>query len=76
MAQTTVNVRVYETVKRKTNKRKTLAEMDSLALSATLEQKEAAMQEIRDLMSEIDGNSIDLKQIRAERRSSKYECNI
>ena len=37
------------------------------------EEKKIAMQAIRDLLAGIDGNSIDLKQARAERRASKYE---
>jgi len=35
--------------------------------------KKIAMQEIRDLLSGIDGSSVDLNQARAERRSAKYE---
>jgi len=35
----------------------------------------SAMQEIRELLSDIDGDSIDIEQIRAERRTAKYEHN-
>jgi antitoxin (DNA-binding transcriptional repressor) of toxin-antitoxin stability system len=39
----------------------------------TPEEKKAAMQTIRDLLINVDGNSIDLKEIQAERRAAKYE---
>jgi len=39
------------------------------------EERKAAMQEIRELLSDVDGNSIDLEQMRAERRAGKYERN-
>jgi hypothetical protein len=32
------------------------------------------MQEIRDLLSGIDGNTIDLRQMKEERRAAKFEC--
>ncbi|MDR1704280.1 MAG: type II toxin-antitoxin system RelB/DinJ family antitoxin [Clostridiales bacterium] len=35
----------------------------------------AAMQEIRDLLADVDGGSIDLDQIKAERRVAKFERN-
>ena len=38
-------------------------------------ERAAAMQEIRELLSDVDGNGIDIKQIRAERRAVKYEYN-
>jgi antitoxin (DNA-binding transcriptional repressor) of toxin-antitoxin stability system len=41
----------------------------------TPEEKMAAMQEIRNLLIDVDGNNIDLKQIQAERRAAKYERN-
>jgi len=44
-----------------------------LANRTSPEEKRAAMQEIRELLAGIDGNSIDLKQMRAERRAAKYE---
>jgi len=37
------------------------------------DKKAVAMQKVRDLLSEVDGNSIDLKQLQAERRAAKYE---
>ena len=38
-----------------------------------IEERRAAMREIRGLLAGIDGNSIDLNQIKAERRAIKYE---
>jgi len=38
-------------------------------------ERAAAMQEIRELLSDIDGDGIYLKQIRSERRAVKYEYN-
>ena len=35
--------------------------------TASVVQKRAAMQEIRDLLADLDGNSIDLDQMRAEK---------
>lgn len=39
----------------------------------SIEERRAAMQEIRELLSGIDGSKIDLAQSQAERRLSKYE---
>jgi DNA-damage-inducible protein J len=44
-------------------------------VSENIEQRRAAMQEIRDLLSDIDGNSINLDQMKAERRAAKFERN-
>ena len=41
----------------------------------SIEQRRAAMQEIRDLLANVDGNSIDLNQMKAERRAAKFERN-
>ena len=43
--------------------------------TASIEQRRAAMQEIRDLLSNVDGSSIDLDKMRAERRAAKFEHN-
>ena len=37
------------------------------------DEKKAAMQEIRDLLASLDGSSIDLDRMSAERRTVKYE---
>ena len=39
----------------------------------SVEQRRAAMQEIRELLADVDGNSINLDQVRVERRGNKYE---
>jgi len=41
--------------------------------TASIEQRRAAMQEIRDLLTGVDGSSVDLNQMKAERRTAKYE---
>jgi DNA-damage-inducible protein J len=41
--------------------------------TVSIEQRRAAMQEIRDMLSNIDGGSVDLNEIRAERREAKFE---
>jgi len=43
-----------------------------LALYTTPDEKKAARQEMRELMAGIDGDDIDLKQLRAERREERY----
>jgi addiction module RelB/DinJ family antitoxin len=42
--------------------------------TASIEQRQA-MQEIRDLLAGVDGNSVDLDQMRTERRAAKFERN-
>ena len=44
-------------------------------LERTSEEIKASWQELRNMLSAIDGSSIDLKQSRAERRAAKYERN-
>ena len=39
------------------------------------EQRSAAMQEIRDMLSGIDGSSIDLDKMKAERMATRFEHN-
>ena len=41
----------------------------------SIEVRRAAMQEIRELLTGINGNSIDLDRKKAARRAAKYECN-
>jgi DNA-damage-inducible protein J len=38
-------------------------------------QRQTAMQEIRDMLADVDGDGIDLERMRAERMSAKFECN-
>ena len=46
---------------------------ESKGTTANIEERRAAMQEIRDLLANIDGDSIDLKHMKAERRLAKFE---
>jgi DNA-damage-inducible protein J len=46
-----------------------------IGTTANIEQRRAAMQEIRDLLADVDGSSIDLAQVKAERRAAKFERN-
>ena len=48
-------------------------EAQNAGTAASIEQRRNAMQEIRELLADVDGNSIDLEQTRAERRTAKYE---
>ncbi len=47
----------------------------NVGLTGSVEQRRAAMQEVRDLLADVDGNSIDLGQMKAERRAAKFERN-
>ena len=40
-----------------------------------LRERQTDMQEIRDLLADVDGSSIDLDQMKAERRAAKFEYN-
>jgi len=59
---------------------KTNRELKTKAANAratvSTEQRWAAMQEIRDLLSDVDGSGIDLDQMRAERRAAKCERTL
>ncbi len=39
----------------------------------SIEQRRAAMQEIRNILADIDGSNINLKQMKEERRAVKFE---
>jgi len=45
----------------------------TVGAKASIEQRQAAMQETRDLLVGIDGDNVDLDQMRADRRVAKYE---
>jgi addiction module RelB/DinJ family antitoxin len=49
--------------------------VETKGATASVGQRRAAMQEIRDSLSGIDGNSVDLDQMRADRRAAKFERN-
>ena len=42
---------------------------------AGINERRVAMQEIRDLLTGIDGQNIDLEQMKATRRADKYACS-
>lgn len=50
-------------------------DVPSAGTTVSVEQRRAAMQEIRDLLADVDGNSIDLDQMKAERQTAKLERN-
>lgn len=45
----------------------------NIGAAGSVEQRRAAMQEVRDLLSGVDGDSIDLDQMKADRRATKFE---
>jgi DNA-damage-inducible protein J len=46
-----------------------------IGTNGSIEQRRAAMQEIRDLLADIDGSNIDLAQMQEDRRMAKFERN-
>jgi len=70
---TAVNVFVRQAVLERAIPFKITRSIDNAAATVSIEQRQAAMQEIRDLMADVDGNNINLDQMRAERRAAKYE---
>ena len=69
---TAVNVFVRQAVLERAIPFKIYREVEPTKKDST-EQRRAAMQEIRDLLADVDGGNIDLEQMRAERRTTKYE---
>ena len=69
---TAVNVFVRQAVFEQAIPFKIDQSSESVAAAGT-ERKRAAMQEIRELLADLDGEDIDLNQIRTERRAAKYE---
>ena len=70
---TAVNVFVRQAVLERAIPFRIYRDTDLAQTKVSTEQRQAAMQEIRDLLAGIDGNSIDLDQMKAERRAAKYE---
>ena len=71
---TAVNVFVRQAVLERAIPFKIYRGKSALA-TTSIEQRRAAMQEIRDLLADVDGDSIDLDQMKAERRATKFEHN-
>ena len=46
---------------------------ESTGATASIGERRAALQEIRDLLADIDGGGIDLDQMKAERRAARFE---
>ena len=70
---TAVNVFVRQAVLERAIPFKICRNIENTESAANIEQRRLAMQEIRDLLAEVDGNSINLNHMRAERRAAKYE---
>jgi len=70
---TAVNVFVRQAVLERAIPFKISRNIESTGTATNIEQRRAAMQEIRDLLTDVDGSGIDLGQIREERRAAKYE---
>lgn len=72
---TAVNVFVRQAVLQRAIPFKIYREAPRTGTTVSIEQRRAAMQEIRDLLADVDGDSIDLNQIKSERRVAKFECD-
>ena len=72
---TAVNVFVRQAVLERAIPFKIHRGVENAKTAANIEQRRAAMQEIRDMLSSIDGNSIDLAKMKTERRAVKFEHN-
>lgn len=70
---TAVNVFVRQAVLQRAIPFKIYRDASSTEAARSIEQRQAAMQEIRDLLADVDGNSVDLDQMKAERRTTKFE---
>ncbi|MCL1981973.1 MAG: type II toxin-antitoxin system RelB/DinJ family antitoxin [Clostridiales bacterium] len=70
---TAVNIFVRQAVLERAIPFKIHRDFEDTGALENIEKRRAAMQEIRELLSGIDGSKIDLAQSRAERRSDKYE---
>jgi len=70
---TAVNVFVRQAVLERAIPFRIYRDTEATETRIGIPQRQAAMQEVRDLLAGIDGNSIDLDQMKAERRAAKYE---
>ncbi len=71
---TAVNVFIKQAVMERAMPFKTYQDLENTVTTVSVEQRRAAMQEIRDLLAGVDGNSVDLEQMKAERTTNKFEC--
>jgi len=72
---TAVNVFVRQAVLERAIPFRIYRGVETLGTTADVERRRAAMQEIRDMMKGVDGSGIDLGQMKAERRMTKFERN-
>jgi DNA-damage-inducible protein J len=72
---TAVNVFVRQAVQEQAIPFRIQQRIEPTTTMPSVEQRRAAMQEIRDLLSGVDGDIVDLDQMRAERRTAKFERN-
>ena len=72
---TAVNVFVRQAVLERAIPFKIQRGAPNIGKVVSVEQRRAAMQEIRDLLSDVDGSSIDLDKMKAERMTAKFEYN-
>jgi len=72
---TAVNVFVRQAVLERAIPFKIYRGLETAGAKPSTEERRAAMQEIRTLLTGVDGNSIDLDRMRAERRAVRYERN-
>jgi DNA-damage-inducible protein J len=72
---TAVNVFVRQAVLEKAIPFRIYRGADSAGPAVSVPQRQAAMQEIREMLSDIDGVGIDLNKVREERRTAKFERN-
>ena len=72
---TAVNVFVRQAVLERAIPFRIRREVEGAGATVNIEQRRAAMQEIRDLLANVDGSGIDLDRMKAERRAAKFEHN-
>ena len=70
---TAVNVFVRQAVLERAIPFRISRGINNAGARVSVEQRRAAMQEVREIMSGVDGNNIDLGQMRVERSAAKYE---
>ena len=72
---TAINVFVRQAVLERAIPFRIRRSIEGAGATVSIEQRRAAMQEIRDLLANVDGDGIDLDRIKAERRAARFEHN-
>ena len=70
---TAVNVFVRQAVLERAIPFKIHRGAPNIGTVVSIDQRRAAMQEIRDLLSDVDGSNIDLDKMKTDRRAAKFE---